>query len=101
MNSKKERIRYKKLLENPSQKEVDEKSYHFTLFSANIKRFLPKVKRLEYMRLFKECLYHQWMSGEEQFDMEYLKENSIINESSINLVSKNSNSPIIFTSFHL
>jgi len=100
MDSEKERIKYKSLLNNPSQEEIDHRSYHFALFCANIKKFLPNIKHSEYLELFKQCLYYKWLSGIEQFDMNYLKESMVVNQSSINLEDIDNNQHLIFASFH-
>ena len=100
MDLESERKRFKKGLENPTQEDIDLRSYDFALFSANIKKFFPKIKNSEYFNLFKNCLYNKWISSIEQFDVDYLRNTSITNHSSINLNSKEENRPIIFTSFH-
>ncbi|MDC9722294.1 MAG: hypothetical protein PSN34_05910 [Urechidicola sp.] len=99
MNLISERKRYKEGLENPTQEDIDLRSYDFALFSANIKRFFPKIKNSDYFDLFKKCLYNKWISSIEQFDTTYLRNTAIVNHSSIDLKST-PNKPIIFTSFH-
>ena len=100
MDLESERKKYKKGLKAPTQKEIDLWSYDFALFSANIKKFFPKIKNSEYFNLFKNCLYNKWTSSIEQYDLTYLRNTSIINHSSIDLNPKVENQPIIFTSFH-
>ena len=101
MNLQKEKEKYKEKLYQPSQAEIDEYSFSFTLFSANIKKFLPHVSITDYRRYFQETLYHNWISGLEQYDMEYLKKTKIINNSSIDISNTSVDNPLIFTSFHL
>lgn len=100
MNLQEERNNFRQKLKNPTQKEVDDKTYSFALFSANIKRFLPVISKSEYKKLFEEFLYFKWMSGSEQYCLEYLRSAKIINNSSIDLENLKYNQPLIFSSFH-
>ena len=101
MNLQKEKEKYKEKLNQPSQAEIDKYSFSFALFSANIKKFLPHIPKSDYKRCFQETLYHKWISGLEQHDMEYLKKTKVINNSSIDLENLNIKQPLIFASFHL
>jgi KDO2-lipid IV(A) lauroyltransferase len=101
MNLNEIKTDYRNKLQNATQSEIDNTSYSFALFSANINKFLPHIPKSEYKNLFQKTLYHKKISGAEQYDLEYLKNNSIINNSSINLELKNITSPTIFASFHL
>jgi lauroyl/myristoyl acyltransferase len=100
MNLQEERNRFKQKLKNPSQKEMDDNSFGLALFSANVKKFLPLIDKSKYEKLFKDYLYFYWMSGSEQYSMEYLRSAKIVNHSSIDLKNLNYNQPLIFSSFH-
>jgi len=100
MNLKQERANLIEKLKNPSQKEIDEKTYSFALFSANIKKFLPLIDKSEYKKLFERFLYFKWSSGLEQYSMEYLNSTKVINNSTIDLTVLNQDNPLIFSSFH-
>ena len=100
MNLQEERLNLRQKLKKPTQKETDDTSYKLALFSANIKKFLPHINKSEYSRLFKEYLYFYWMSGSEQYCMQYLRSVKIINYSNIDLKSLKYNQPLIFSSFH-
>lgn len=101
MNLSEIKKEYKKKLKNATKTEIENASYSFSLFSANINKFLPHIPISEYTKLFQDVLYHKRISGAEQYDMNYLKNNNVINHSSINLELKNISSPTIFASFHL
>ncbi len=101
MNLQTEKEAYKKKIYQASKDEIDKESYRFALFSANIKNFLPHIPISNYGELFRESLYHRRISSLEQYDLDYLKKNRIINNSSINLKQKETHPPTLFTSFHL
>jgi len=100
MNLPEERKNLKLKLKKPSQKERDDTSYKLALFSANLKKFLPHINKSEYNKHFKEYLYFYWMSGSEQYCMDYLKSVKIVNYSTIDLNNTKHKWPLIFSSFH-
>ncbi len=100
MNLVKEKKRLKRKLNKPSKKEIDLNSYHFAIFSAHLKRFLPEIHMSDYSELFKKFRYYEWASTVEQYDMDYLKKTTITNNSSVDLSNTNQPIPLIFTSFH-
>jgi lauroyl/myristoyl acyltransferase len=101
MNLENEKRIYKNQIYNPSQKEIDNASYSLTLFTANIKRFLPGIPPAQYTAMFQEVLYYQKLSGAEQYDREYLRQTQVVNHSSIDLESPPLDTPTIFATFHL
>ncbi|HIP33948.1 MAG TPA: hypothetical protein EYG89_04345 [Bacteroidia bacterium] len=93
-----EKKKYREKLKNPSQEEIDYRSYEYALFCANIKKFIPKIyKNSNTINLFKDYMYYAWISTLEQYNHEYLINTTIVNNSAINF---NQIEPIIFCSFH-
>jgi KDO2-lipid IV(A) lauroyltransferase len=77
--------------------------YPFSLFAANIKRFLGNsYTPFELEEAYKNVLLNQRLAGLEQHYRENLLNSKIINKSGIdfNLIASK-NQPIIFTTFHL
>ncbi|OCB78451.1 hypothetical protein [Flavobacterium crassostreae] len=100
MNLLNEKIIIKEKIHNPSKQEIDDKTYGFSLFSANINKFIPNIKRENYKILFEKFIYHKALSGLEQYCMDYLKSVNIVNHSNISLSEITQSSPLIFASFH-
>ena len=95
-----EKKRYRKGLSNPTQEDIDIRSYEYALFKASMKRFFPKISNEDHIDMFKDYMYHIWISGLEQYDMGYLKKTTVINNSSIDLSTNEQRAPLIFSSFH-
>jgi lauroyl/myristoyl acyltransferase len=100
MELKKEKESYIHKIENATEEEIKNRSFSFSLFSANVKKFLPDIADSDYQDLFKKFLYFKWSSGIEQYSMDYLRKSTIINYSSIDLHNLQQNDPLIFGSFH-
>jgi len=93
-----EKKKYREKLKNPSQEEIDYRSYEYALFCANLNFFLPEVyKNSNTIDLFKDYMYYAWISTLEQYNHKYLNNTIITNNSKINFNQQN---PIIFCSFH-
>lgn len=100
MDLKKEKENYIHKIENATEEEIKNRSFSFSLFSANVKKFLPNIPDSEYKELFKNFLFCKWSSGIEQYSMEYLSNSTVINYSSVDLDNLMPNNPLIFASFH-
>ena len=100
MDLKKEKESYILKIENATEEEIKSRSFSFSLFSANVKKFLPNIADSEYQDLFKKFLYFKWSSGIEQYSVDYLNQTTITNYSSIDLHNLQPNNPLIFASFH-
>ena len=100
MDLKKEKESYILKIENATEEEIKNRSFSFSLFSANVKKFLPNIADSEYQDLFKKFLYFKWSSGIEQYSVDYLNQTTITNYSSIDLHNLQPNNPLIFASFH-
>lgn len=98
VNQKKE---YLELILNPTERNIEQLSYRYTLFCANIKKFLPLINPKEYYKMFQDLLYYQYSSDIEQNSLDYLDASKIINRSNINLDNYKNEHPIIFATFHL
>ena len=57
MDLKKEKESYILKIENATEEEIKNRSFSFSLFSANVKKFLPNIADSEYQDLFKKFLY--------------------------------------------
>jgi len=101
MNLQSEKQKFKKKLRNPKKEDVEKMSYQYSLFKANLKKFLPEIPKEEYKAFFIDMLYHKWLSGFEQYDIESLRNSIIINESSYILENSNQPKPLIFATFHI
>lgn len=98
MNLHEERKKFKQKIKTPTIEEINFNSYSLALFSANVKKFLPFTSN--HKDLFEKFLYSKWMSGSEQYCVEYLRSTKIINHSTIDLENLKYNQPLIFASFH-
>lgn len=101
MNLKAQKETYKKQTENPTKEDIKQTSFMFAVFSANIRKFYSNISSNEIIDMFKKFMYYRKSSNAEQYDIEYLRSMKIINNSSINIETKNITSPTIFASFHL
>lgn len=81
--------------------EAYSKRYAFT--SANLNYFLPELRTEKHKSFYKNCLYNQHLSSLEENNIKTIDSINIINDTSfINIGSlQQSQSPIIFTTFHL
>lgn len=86
---------------NLEKKDFNLQSYYFALFSANINKFLPHIKKSDYKRLFFETIYCQHCSALEQNSKKYLKNSKIINNSKFEITNGKISENIIFATFHL
>jgi lauroyl/myristoyl acyltransferase len=96
-----EKQRFLERLNDPSPIDIDNMSYEYSLFVANVKKFLPEIKKEEYKDFFVELLYHKWLSRMEQYDMETLHNLKVINDSSFNIEKPERVTPLIFATFHM
>lgn len=96
-----EKKNFLKRLNNPDSIDIDNMSYEYSLFVANVKKFLPEIQKEEYRDFFIELLYHKWLSRMEQYDMEVLRNLKVINDSSFNLENPEQTTPLIFATFHM
>lgn len=101
MNILEQKKHYKKLISNPSENNIEQLSYRYTLFCANIRKFLPHIHYTKYYEMFEDLLYYQFSSDLEQNNLEYLDDTIIQNFSSINIENYNNEFPLIFATFHL
>lgn len=101
MNLQSEKQKFKKKIHNPKKEDVEKMSYQYSIFKANLMKFLPEIPKEEYKPFFIDMLYHKWLSGFEQYDIESLRNSTIVNESSYNLEKNNQPKPLIFATFHI
>lgn len=101
MSLKKQKSIKKKEVLNLEKKNFNLQSYYFALFSANINRFLPHIKKADYKSLFYDTIYCQHCAALEQNCKNYLTSSKIINNSSYELEKGVINERIIFATFHL
>ena len=95
--NKKEFIRKSAHLSNDDIKKF---SYNFSLFQANIQRFLPHLDIDNFEELFKRFLYNQYLVLSDQNDFNKIDALSIVNHSAFDLNSSNLKEPTIFVTFH-
>ncbi len=101
MNLMNEKKMFLNRLDNPTKEEVDRMSCQFAIFCANFKKFQPHIKNTDYLQYYKDLLYHKWLSGKEQYDMEYLQNCKIENNTIYDLNNPDIKKPLIFATFHL
>lgn len=101
MTIKQQKKLYKELILNPSKKNIEQLSYRFTLFCANMTKFLPHVHHSNHYEMFQELLYFQYSSDIEQNSLEYLDNSIIQNFSSIDIENHTNEFPLVFATFHL
>lgn len=102
MDFQTEKQRFLNKLQNPEPADIDRMSYQYSLFIANVKRFLPELPKEEYRPFFAKLLYQKWLSGMEQYHTEALKSSTkIINNTSFNLENPKECPPLIFATFHI
>jgi lauroyl/myristoyl acyltransferase len=101
MNLQTEKQKFIKKLNNPKKEDIDNMSYQYSLFKANLIKFIPDISKENYKSFFIDMLYHKWLSGFEQYSIETLRNSKIINESSYNLNTNTQSKPLIFATFHL
>jgi hypothetical protein len=85
MNLQNEKQKFIEKLNNPKQEDIDNMSYQYSLFKANLIKFIPEINKENYKSFFIDMLYHKWLSGFEQYSIDTLRNSKIINESSYNL----------------
>ena len=87
---------------NPSESEIKESGYNFSITSATILKFLPEINVENHFDFYKEILYYQSKAGLEQYNNDLIKTLKINNYSNINdfkdLSVKRS---LVFATFHL
>jgi lauroyl/myristoyl acyltransferase len=96
-----EKIKFKNRLANPTQSDIDNMSYQYALFTANVKKSLPSIRKEKYKDLFLDLLYHKWLSLAEQYNVKSLRRSIITNNTSYNLNDLTYEKPLIFAAFHL
>jgi lauroyl/myristoyl acyltransferase len=101
MDFQKEKQKFLNKLQNPEPVDIDKMSYQYSLFTANIKKFLPELPKEEYRNFFIQLLYQRWLGGMDQYDMNLLKNSKVINDTSFNLEKPEECSPLIFAAFHM
>ena len=75
--------------------------YPFSLFSANLKRFMSHLDMSQYENAYKNVLFNQRLASLEQYYRTCLLNTHIINTGNINLDAiKNDTKPQIFATFH-
>jgi lauroyl/myristoyl acyltransferase len=89
----------KRRLEDPSEKDYEYFSYHFSIFKANIHHFLPYINENDYENLFKKFLYNAYLAETDQSNYEKIKKIIINNVGSYNIIELNCK-PTIFAAFH-
>jgi lauroyl/myristoyl acyltransferase len=89
----------KKRLENPSEEDYEYFSYRFSIFKANIHRFLPVINESNYENLFKKFLYNAYIVETDQSNFDKIKTIKINNMGSYNIIESNYKSTI-FAAFH-
>ena len=96
-NIKKQLIQ--KLL-HPSDEDIKNVSYNFTIFQANIQRFLPKWNIDNLEELYKQFLYSEHLVSWDQNDLKKLDTISVVNYSAFDLLPSHLKEPTIFATFH-
>ncbi len=86
---------------NPTDFDLVRESYHFSLFSANLMKFLPHLKRKDYRKLYQEKYYFQYTSSVELDSLKYLQRSKIINHSSFDFTNPDKSINYVFAAFHL
>ncbi len=86
-----------KRLNNLKQAELDEMSYQYCLFTANIRKFLPEYPKDKYRLFFTNLLYSRQIEAIERYDIKLCKDLKVINSYKYN----SDRYPLIFASFHL
>lgn len=86
---------------NPSSFDLARESYHFSIFSANMKKFLPHIESSKYRQYFQEKYYYQYIAAFEQDSLDYLDKSNVINNSSFNFENQNNEKNYAFAAFHL
>jgi len=97
LNKYKEDIKHKVF--NPSPEDIESSSYGYSIFQANINRFLPNIKKENYEQFYKQLIYNQYLVTFDQYDFEKLDKVSITNNSSLELTSSIL-TPTVFATFH-
>lgn len=102
MDIQKEKQEFLAKLQNPDPRDIEKMSYQYSLFVANVKRFLPELPKEEYKLFFANLIYQKWLSGIEQYYIKSLKSSmKIINNTSFNLENPKECPPLIFAAFHI
>lgn len=101
MNLNNEKLKFWERFENPSVSDIENQSYQFSLFVANVKKFLPDVHKDMYQNFYSRLLYQKWLSKIEQSQKDLVENIHIINDTSYNLVSSGENRSLIFATFHI
>ncbi|MDD2277890.1 MAG: hypothetical protein PHF25_08395 [Candidatus Margulisbacteria bacterium] len=97
LNKYKEDIKHKVF--NPCPEDIESSSYGYSIFLANVNRFLPNFKKENYEQFYKQLIYNQYLVTFDQYDFEKLDKVSVINNSSFELTSSIL-SPTVFATFH-
>ncbi|MCL1969087.1 MAG: hypothetical protein FWF65_05935 [Bacteroidetes bacterium] len=83
-----------------SNDDIKNASYDFSLFQANIQRFLPKWNIDNFEELFKQFIYSQYLVSIDQNDFNKLNALSVVNYSAFDLLPSHLKEPTIFATFH-
>lgn len=97
LNNYKEEIKRKVF--NPSLEDIENSSYGYSKFQANINRFLPNFKKENYEQFYKKLIYNQYLVTFDQHDFEKLDKVCITNNCSFEL-TPSFFTPIVFATFH-
>lgn len=92
-----------KTIFNSSEESKKKLMYPFSLFAANVKRFLnASLTPLELEEAYKNVLFSQRLAGLEQYHITNLLNSKIINKYGVDFdLIKNKAKPTIFATFHL
>jgi lauroyl/myristoyl acyltransferase len=101
MDLENQRQQIRERVYNPTEFDLVRESYHFSLFSANLMKFLPHLRREDYRSLYQDKYYFQYTSSVELDSLEYLQRSKIINHSSFDFVNPNKEINYVFAAFHL
>ena len=101
MSLEKEKAKIKREIRTSEKYNFSLLSYFFSLFSANLNKFLPNIDRSQYSELFYETIYYQHCSALEQNSSKYLDASKIINSSNFSISPDKIKDNVIFATFHL
>jgi KDO2-lipid IV(A) lauroyltransferase len=99
-NIEKAKKELREILLHPSEQNIKDNSYNYTLFQANIQRFLPKFDTDNFEELYKQFIYYKNITFFDQFDLKKLAQLSVVNHSTFDLSPSNLKEPAIFATFH-